>query len=140
MVIIQKIDDFFLIKIYNEYMGNFDVYDRDNIKEFFEDVFSKLKDKYDLRGLLDVDVYVNSEYGMIIEIYPVYSYFEEIDMRIQIHLDSIFMSEINMNEIEHDKDIYYYKGKFYRIYKGICDSEIFYKDTEDIIEKGIKVC
>ena len=99
MVIIQKIDDFFLIKIYKEYMGNFDVYDRDNIKEFFEDVFSKLKDKYDLRGLLDVDVYVNSEYGMIIEIYPVYSYFEEIDMRIQIHLDSIFMSEINMNEI-----------------------------------------
>ena len=140
MVVIQKIDDFFLIKIYKDYMGDFNVYDRDSIKNFFQDIFNKLKDKYHLSGLVDVDVYVNLLYGMIIEIHPICNFFDEVDMRIQIHLNSIFINEIQMNEILDYENVYYYKGKFYRVYQGLSDSEILYKDIEEILEKGIKVC
>ena len=37
-------------------------------------------------------------------------------------------------------DDYYYKGVFYGNYLGLCDNEIIYKDTKDIVQKGIKVC
>lgn len=139
-MIIRKKDDFFLIKIYKEFMGDFDIFDKNSIKEFFQDVFQKLKQKYDISGLIDVDVYVNSSYGMIIEVHPICDYFDEVDMRIQIHLGSIFLNEIGMDELIDYEDVYYYKDKFYGIYQGINDSEVLYKDIEDIIEKGIKVC
>lgn len=121
-------------------MGDFNVYDRDSIKNFFQDIFNKLKDKYHLSGLVDVDVYVNLLYGMIIEIHPICNFFDEVDMRIQIHLNSIFINEIQMNEILDYENVYYYKGKFYGVYQGLSDSEILYKDIEEILEKGIKVC
>ena len=37
-------------------------------------------------------------------------------------------------------EVYYYKDKFYGIYSKICDNEIFYKDVDEIINNGIKVC
>ena len=139
-MIIRKIDDYFLIKFYQEEMGEFDVFDIENIKSFFQKIFDKLRKKYKLKGLVDVDVYVNLDYGMIIEIHPVCNYFDDIDMKIHIHLGSIFLVEIDMNDVLDYEDVYYYKGKFYGNYLGICDNEVFYKDTEEIMEYGIKVC
>lgn len=139
-MIIRKIDDYFLIKVYQEELGDFDIFDTDDVKIFFQSVFDKLREKYNLKGLIDVDVYVNWDYGMIIEIHPICDYFDEVDMRIHVHLGSVFLSLIDMNHILDYEDVYYYKGKFYGTYLGLCDNEVLYKDTEDIIRYGIKVC
>jgi len=139
-VIIQKIDNYFLIKIFKDDIGDFNFFDLDSLQELFEKVFYKLKDKYELTGLIDVDVYVNFDYGMIIEMHPVYDYFEEIDMRLHIHLDNVFLVEIDISEILDYEKIYYYKDKFYGNYLGICDNEVFYKNTDEIIKNGVKIC
>ena len=138
-MIIQKIDDYFLVRVYKESIGDFNIFDVDDIQEFFQDIFNKLKKKYDLRGLIDVDVYVYLEYGMIIEIHPICNYFDDVDIRIHIHLDSVFLVEISMEDILNYEDVYYYEGKFYGTYQAASDSEVFYKDTEEMIEKGIKI-
>lgn len=139
-MIIRKIEDYFLIRIYKESIGEFNIFDKDDIKDCFQKILNKIQKKYNLRGLVEVDVYVNLDYGMIIEIHPICNYFNDIDMRIHIHLDSVFLVNIDTNHLLDYDDVYYYKGKFYGTYPGVCDNEVFYKDTEDIINKGIKIC
>lgn len=139
-MIIRKCDDYFLIKVFKDRVGDFNIFDMDSIKEFFQSIFDKLREKYDLRGLIDVDVYVNNEYGIIVEMRPIDSYFDEIDMRIKMHLSDVFLVNIDSNSVLDYEDVYYYKGKFYGPYSGSSDSEVLYKNTEDIILKGIKVC
>lgn len=139
-MIIRKIDDYFLIKVYQDELKNFNIFDIEDVKNFFQIVFQKLKNKYEMRGLIDIDVYVNLDYGMIIEIHPICKYFDEIEIKIHMHLDSIFLIQIDMNNILDYEDVYYYKGKFYGTYLGLCDNEVFYRDTDDIVRYGIKVC
>ena len=139
-MIIRKIEDYFLIRIYKESIGEFNIFDKDDIKDCFQKILNKIQKKYNLRGLVEVDVYVNLDYGMIIEIHPICNYFNDIDMRIHIHLDSVFLVNIDTNHLLDYDDVYYYKEKFYGTYPGVCDNEVFYKDTEDIINKGIKIC
>lgn len=139
-MIIRKCDEYFLIKVFKENVGNFNIFDMDSVKDFFQSIFDELKKKYELHGLIDVDVYVNDSYGMIIEMMPIDSYFDEIDMRIKMHLSNVFLVEIDSNSILDYEDVYYYNGKFYSNYSGLIDSEVLYKDTEEIMNKGIKVC
>ena len=139
-MIIKKCDDYFLIKVFKEEIGDFNIFDMDDIRVFFQSIFDKLRKKYDLHGLIDVDVYVNDDYGMIIEMMPIDSYFDEIDIRIKMHLSNVFLINIDSNSILDYKDVYYYKGNFYGNYISLCDNEVLYKDTEEIINKGIKVC
>lgn len=139
-MIVRKYDDYLLIKVFNENIKEFDVFDIDSIKLFFKYLFCKLKNKYQLKGLMDANVYVDNNYGMIIELKTIDSYFNDIDIRLKIHFNECFLTEINVNDILDYRDVYYYKGKFYGTYFGIIDSEVLYKDTEEIINKGIKVC
>lgn len=139
-MIIDKCENIFIIKVFKEYCTDFDVYDKDSIRNFFQEIFVKLKKKYNLKGIFDVDVYVNLEYGMIIEICPVCDFLEDVDMRIKIHLGNVFLVLIDINNILDYEDVYYYKGKFYGTYFGLCDNEIIYKDVDNIINYGIKVC
>ena len=140
-MIIQKKDDCFLIKIYKEQLGDFDVFDRENITDLFQKILIKLLDKYDIKGLLDVDVFVDLVYGMIIEIREIYSYHDEVDMQIHFHLDSVFLNEIIFSDEMDIRNVYYYQGKFYKTYDGTDDSQILYQDLEceEIIDKGIKL-
>lgn len=139
-MIIRKYDDYFLIKVFKDSVKDFNIFDMDSIKEFFQTIFDRLRKRYQLEGLIDVDVYVNDSYGMIIEMRPITSYFEEVDMRIKMHLNNLFLVIIDVNNILDHEDVYYYNGKFYGTYVESSDSEVFYKDTEDIINRGIKVC
>lgn len=139
-MIIRKCDDYFLIKVSKDRVEEFNVFDMDSVKEFFKSILGKLRKKYDLHGLVDVDVYVNEFYGMIIEMRIVADYFEEIDMRIKMHLNSLFLVNIDSSAILDYDDVYYYEGNFYGNYSGVVDSDIIYKETDDIISKGIKVC
>ena len=139
-MIIRKYDDYFLVKIFKDNIGDFNIFDMEDIKDFFQSIFDKLKNNYELSGLIEADVYIDNNYGMIVEFRPVCDYFDEVEMRITMHLSNVFLIEIDINNLLDYEDVYYYKGKFYGTYLGICDNEVFYKNTEDIINKGIKVC
>ena len=138
-MIIQKDDEYFLIKIFKGDLKDFNFFDIDSIQDFFQDILDRLSKKYEVKGLLDVEVYVYESYGMIIEIRPIESYFDEIDMRIRMHLDNVFLIEIDSNCILDYEDVYYYKNKFYSTYLDTCDNEVIYKDTDEIIDRGIKI-
>lgn len=138
-MIIQKVDDCFCIKIYKEYLEDFDFFDKTSIQDFFQRILIKILERYEVRGLLDVDVYVNDEFGLIIEMKEISSYFDEIDMQIHFHMNCVFLTEIELEDIFSYKDIYYYQKKFYGVYKHLTDSSILYKESDEIIEKGIKV-
>lgn len=139
-MIIRKCDDYFLIRVSNDMVNNINIFDIESIKELFKSIIDKLRKKYDLHGLVDVDVYVNDSYGMIIEMRMLADYFDEIDMKIKMHLNSLFLTEISSNDVLDYEDVYYYRDKFYGNYLGLVDSNIIYKDTDDIISKGIKLC
>jgi len=139
-LIFNKENKFILVKIFKSYLNDFDIYDKDNIIDLFKDIFITIKNKYNLLGLFDVDIYVNDEYGLIIEIHNICSYDYEIDLRINVHLDSIFFSEINSSEILDYNKVYYYNDKFYGLFKKFSDNDVIYKNTNVIINDGIKVC
>lgn len=139
-MIIRKCNEYFLIKICKENVKNFNIFDLDSIKSLFQDIFNKLRKKYDLHGLIDVDFYVNEDYGIIIEMIPIDSYFDDIDIRIKIHFSNLFLVEIDSNSILDYEDVYYYNGKFYSNYKDSCDNIVLYKDIDKIIKEGIRIC
>lgn len=139
-MIFSKEDKFLLVKIFKDNLINFDVYDKEQIMDLFKDIFMKIKDKYKLSGLFDVDIYVNNEYGMIIEIYNLCFYNGEVDIKIRFHLDSIFLTEINSNELLDYEAVYYYNEKFYGEFKDFRDEDVIYKNVDLIINNGIKIC
>lgn len=139
-MIIRRYDNYYLVRVFKDTLNDFNIFDVGSIKKFFGNVFKKLNKKYKLSGLYDVDVYVNELYGMVIEIVSIDSLFDDIDMRINIHLSNDFLVEIYNNDILDYEDVYYYKGKFYGNYKDLCDNEVIYKDSDEIISNGIKVC
>ena len=146
-MIISKCDENFLIKIFKDSLEEFNIFDIESIKDLFQDIFKKMTKKWDLRGFYDADVYVNNDYGMIIELVPVNSYleefdnyFDEVDIRINVHLSNEFLVLIDSNSILDYEDVYYYDSKFYGSYLGNCDNEVLYKDTDLIVNNGIKIC
>lgn len=138
-MLVQKLDSIFLIKISKYYLKEFDLFDKEQIQELFQQILTKIHKKYFLKGLLDVDVYVDPHYGLIIEIEPIDNYFDEIDLQIHFHLGLVFLNEVSSEDILNNKDIYYYKGKFYTFYQDYNDSQVIYKESDEILEKGIKI-
>ena len=138
-MLIRKKDDYFVIKIFKDNLIDINIFDINCVRDLFKDIFLKLRKKYDLHGLIDVDVYLNDNYGMIIEMVPVDGYFDDVDMKIKMHLNTIFLMNIDGNYILDYKDVYYYGGKFFCSYKEFCDAETIYKDTDAIMLRGIKV-
>ena len=137
-MIIQKIENKYIIKIIKKEINKFDYFNKEEIQNLFQKIISKLKEKYTIKGLLDIEVYVNKKYGMIIEIEEIEVFDDEIDLNIHFHLDSFFLEEINPIEIKNKKEVYYYDNKFYSPYTKISDSIVIYK-TNEILNKGIKI-
>ena len=129
-----------LIKILKNDLENFDIYDKEQIIKLFKLIFKNIKDKYDLSGLFDVYIYSNNEYGMIIEINNLCYFDNEIELKLKIQIDSLFFMEIMSNEILEFDEVYYYKDKFYSYYSDSYDRKIIYKDIDEIINNGIKIC
>ena len=138
-MIFIKEDKFILVKIFKSNLENFDIYNKEHIISLFKDIFIKVKKKYDLSGIFDVDIYVNNDYGLIIEIDNVFYNDIDCDVNIKVHLDSIFLIEISNYEILDYDEVYYYKDKFYGIYKNVCDRNIIYKNTDIIMSNGMKI-
>lgn len=140
-LIISRNGDLFIIKIYKDNIQNFDMYDTDSILELFKSFLVKLKDKYKVSGLCCIDVYANEYFGIIIEVNNIYKYDDEIDIKVSFHIDSFFLVEINfdIDDMDNYDEIYYYNGKYYANYKNICDSNIIYDGSLEIVNKGIRI-
>lgn len=139
-MIFSKEDKFLLVKIFKKDLADFDVYDKDQIMTLFKDIFLKVKDKYKMSGLFDANIYVNNDFGMIVEIYNLCFYNGEVDVKIRFHLDSVFLTEINSNDILDYEDVYYYNDKFYGNFKDFTDNEVIYKNVDLIMNNGIRIC
>lgn len=137
-MIIQKLDDYYIVKIFKEKLGDFNPFDKSCIEKLFQGILKKLLKRYSIHGLIDADIYFDRLYGMIIELREVYDYFDDIDLKIHFHLDSVFLVEID-DDIKSLKDVYYYQGKYYKTYDKMIDSPVVYRDSEciEIMEKGI---
>ena len=138
-MIVSKEDDFYIIKVFKDEIKNVDIYDIDFISAFFKDIFIKLKCKYAINGFCNVEVFVNKDYGMIIEINNFNKLGNEVDVKIKFYIDSIFLNEVDYDSLEYCDDCYFYNGRYYTFYKDLYDSEVIYSDTYKIIKRGIKI-
>ena len=138
-MIFIKEDKFILVKIFKSNLENFDIYNKEHIISLFKDIFIKVKKKYDLSGIFDVNIYVNNDYGLIIEIDNVFYNDIDCDVNIKVHLDSIFLIEISNYEILDYNDVYYYNDKFFGFFKNFSDKDIIYKNVDEIIDNGINL-
>lgn len=153
---ISNIDDDILIYINNELI-NIDFEDLDTTKEYFKELFSKLKNKIEINGFYFVNVYKDEIYGIVIELskedvdYLDY-YTDEVDMHITL-IENTFLYEIEdiffNQEIIDNSEIIYYKNRVYlKLKNEINDvlkgylyefSNLIYKDTKDILNYGKKL-
>ena len=138
-MVIRRNDNLFVIKIFKEHLNEIDIYDRDSIILLFKKILSKLRKKYDICGLFNIKVYINDDYGMIMEINNVYKYNDEIDIKIKFNIDWLFLYEVN--ELDNNKgNIYYYNDKYYSdSFDDSLDSYVIYKNSFDIVYNGIKI-
>ena len=93
-MIIQKLDDYYIVKIFKEKLEDFNPFDKSCIEKLFQKILKKLLKNYSIHGLIDADIYFDRLYGMIIELREVYDYFDDIDLKIHFQLDSVFLVEI----------------------------------------------
>lgn len=147
--------DFYIVKVFNNW-DDFDIYNHDEIKDFVQDLFDKILDKYKLCGEIIFNVFIDKLYGMIIEIKKESDLIIKnlIDIKIKFNLNISFLYEIDYfylidNNITN-QNIYYYNNKFYlEIINDIKEEDYFqlldncliiYNDEiNNIINNGIKL-
>ena len=139
---------------------NIDFDNKTKMEKYFKDLFSKIKNKYnvDISGYYNIDIYIDKYYGSIIEIedeqLDYYTYFNQIDMEINVLKNSLFLYEIGYEFLDKkilDKVICYkIKDKIYlQIISDIDDlllakiieyGHILYgKEVDKIVKQGKKV-
>lgn len=150
---ISIIDNDILIYINNNLI-NIDFEDLDTTKEYFKELFLKIKDKVEINGFYFVNVYKDDLYGIVIELtkeemdYLDY-YTDEVDMHITLN-ENTFLYEIediflNKEIIKNSKIIYYNKKIYLKLKNNIDEnikgylyefSNLVYKDTNNILNYG----
>lgn len=143
---IEYIDEDNIIIFLNRYLiKDLDFDNKNNLEEYFKNLFIKLKDIYNIKisGYYELVLYIDNIYGIIIEIKKEDEefYLNQIDMKLCL-IETKFLYE--MNDIP-SYPFYKYDDKFYidienyKIEDIIEHSKIIYKDTDIIIKKGIKI-
>ena len=107
-----------------------------------------------LKKLIILDIYTDKNYGTIIilkDYNKLVNLIDELEVKIHIHIDSIFLYKVNNLNITklNNKNIYYYKNNFYIEVKEntnikdylplLEEEEIIYEYSDEIINKGIKI-
>ena len=108
------INDRIIIYLNNEYL-KYKNYDISKIEEYFKSIFQTLKYCYNLEiyGYYEIDVYIDKNYGIVIEMEKDdidFECYDQIDMRVTFH-NQKFLYQIE--DIEYNKKIYKYKNKYY---------------------------
>lgn len=147
--------DYYIVKVYNDYL-NFDIYDTTEVKNFIYKIYNKLLKKKKLNGIIQFDIYIDTNYGMIIEIKKLEDllFNDIIDIKIKFNLNISFLYEVDYFYILENnltnQNIYYYKDKFYleiintmdknKFINLLDNSNIIYNNyINNIINNGIKL-
>ena len=149
---ITKLNNYYLIRIID---NNINIYAKEELEEITKKLIKQIIKKEKLNGLINLEMYYNENYGIIIKLKQVKKYIfdDSIEVKIKVYLDNPFLYKIDyfdMKEILNTKeDIYYYNKEFYinlknkvsnkTLYKLLELSEVIYEDTYNIIDKGIKI-
>lgn len=130
-IINDEIMKIYLNKDYLKYKN----YNISKIEGNFKQIFETLKYCYniEINGFYDIDVYIDKNYGIIIEMKKEdidFDFYDQVDMKISFH-NQKFLYQIE--DIKRNKKIYKYKNKFYTNKYDIEHSIPIYK-TNDIFK------
>lgn len=149
-------NNFYNLTINKEFCSNINIYDIDEIKILIPNLLKKYIKKLNLTGILYLDIYLDDNYGMIIEIENKKFNFKNniLKLKINFHLNNLFLYKIDFYKIKeilnlYHQKIYYYNNNFYlEIINKIDDKffyilsefgEITYKNNLNIVNNGIKI-
>lgn len=123
---IEYIDDNnFYIYLNKYYVSDLDIENKACVEQYFKKMFLSLKNNHhlDIYGYYNIRVYVNKQYGIIIDVFKLSNdYFKmsgsKVDMKIMIDSDNKFLYEIDdyffaKENIEYVQNIYVKDGKYY---------------------------
>ena len=147
------------LKNSNEYIiklldKKIDIYNPVVLEKLTEKMLKKILKNNTLKKLIILDVYTDKNYGTIIilkDYNKLVNLIDELEVKIHIHIDSIFLYKVNNLNITklNNKNIYYYKNNFYIEVKEntnikdylplLEEEEIIYEYSDEIINKGIKI-
>ena len=127
---IELLDEYnYTLYLNNLYVKDLNLDNKDDIEKYLKKLFLIVKNRYDvdISGMFEIDIYVNSKYGIVIDIFKeeleYLDYFSnQIDMQVNIIKDSIFLYEID-NLI--DNILYKYDSKYYINIEDINDISIY---------------
>lgn len=147
------------LKNSNEYIiklldKEIDIYNPVVLEKLTEKMLKKILKNNTLKKLIILDIYTDKNYGTIIvlkDYNTLVNLMDELEVKIHIHTDSIFLYKVNNLNITklNNKNIYYYKNNFYievnestniKDYLPLLEEEeIIYENSDEIINKGIKI-
>lgn len=128
------INDKIIIYLNNEYL-KYKNYSISKIEDNFKSIFQTLKYCYnlDIKGYYEIYIYIDKNYGIVIEMEKEeidFECYDQIDMRITFH-NQKFLYQIE--DIEYNNKIYKYKNKYYTNKYNIEHSIPIYK-TDEILK------
>lgn len=145
---IKKIDNnSYQIKI----LKKINIYNMTLLKELTTSIIKKIKNKNKLKKEIVLDVYPSNYETIIIlkDYHKLINITNTTDVKINIHTDTTFLYQIDYpTNTSYNGIIYYYKDKYYLKIKNITKEKYLYlsenslltfKDTDKIIEEGIKI-
>lgn len=113
-----------IIFLNKKYLGKIDFNNREKLENYFQKLLKTLKDYYNinLQGYYDIDVYLDSIYGVVLELHKenieYFGYFDdEIEMQLIFH-NTHFLYEIEEpfwidHHVKSHISIYRYQNKLY---------------------------
>lgn len=130
-IINDEIMKIYLNKDYLKYKN----YDISKIEDSFKQIFETLKYCYniEINGFYDIDVYIDKNYGIIIEMKKEdidFDFYDQVDMKISFHNQKFLYQ---LDDIKLGGKIYKYKNKYYTNKYDIEYSIPIYK-TNDIFK------
>ncbi len=141
----------------NQSIISVDFEEREELEDYFREIFLKLKDYYQvtIQGYYVIDVYLDKHYGAIIEMEKEdLEYFEydenQVDMRICIHKTPILYELEEYIPLDTNTyDMIWYHDKWYvKLKQNISDiclgrlleyAQIHYEDSERILKTGTHI-
>lgn len=147
-------DNEFVIYLFRN-IDKIDFKNEKEIEEMLKKIFIKLKKYYDIKieGYYDVFVYIDTFYGMVLDLrkqeFEYYDFFDnQVDMKIVINRNK-FLYLVDDYDIDLNKyKVYKLMNNIYLLPKRklsdielakLVENSIIIYDSEDIINKGIKI-
>lgn len=119
------------------------IFDYDEVMNICKEIIKKIISKDENFGIYMFDIYTNCKYGLIIDGEKMSDKSDGIDIKINFHVESTFLEEIDYFSYNNkNKIIFYYDNKFYIEYDKdfLTDSYILYGDkVYEILNKAIVI-